>query len=133
MGARAAVIAATEHLGSSSSTDVKLVLASYPLKGPKDTRDQILLDLPPNVDVLFVVGDKDAMCPLDMLDGVRKKMAAKSKLVVVKGVDHGMHGGGKRKENKVGELAGMKACEWVCGKMDKELVEITGYDDEDAP
>jgi dienelactone hydrolase len=129
-------MAATEHLEASSSTsgasiDVKLVLASYPLKGPKDIRDQILLALPANVDVLFVVGDKDVMCPLGLLDEVRKKMAAKSKLVVVKGADHGMHGGGKTKEKKVGELTGLKAYDWMCGKMEQELVEITGEEDED--
>lgn len=147
MGARAAVIAATEHLqslsstphrrhelhaGSGTSVDVKLVLASYPLKGPKDIRDQILLDLPGNVEVLFVVGDGDAMCPLNLLDETRKKMVARSRLVVVKGADHGMHVNGKGSDEKAGELAGMRACEWVGGKLDEELVDIMGDEDEDA-
>lgn len=129
MGARAAVIATTEHLASSSKSppDMKLILVSYPLKGPKDDiRDQILLELPASVGVLFVIGDKDAMCPLELLDKTRKKMTAKSRLVVVKGADHGMHVKGKDKEKKAGEETGMRAWDWVSGEMDGEMVEITG-------
>ena len=127
MGARAAVIAATEHLSSSptSSSDLKLVLVSYPLKGPKDDiRDQILLDLPSSVGVLFIIGDKDAMCPLDLLNKTRKKMAAKSQLVVVKGADHGMHVKGKDREKKLGAESGMRASDWVSGRLDQEVLEI---------
>ncbi|KAF2680238.1 hypothetical protein K458DRAFT_373988 [Lentithecium fluviatile CBS 122367] len=126
MGARTAVIAATEVLSSSSPpSDLKLMLVSYPLKGPKDDiRDQILLDLPSTIHILFVIGDKDVMCPLDMLNATRKKMAAESQLVVVKGADHGMHVKGKDKEQRVGEESGSRALGWVCGEMGDEVIWI---------
>jgi predicted alpha/beta-hydrolase family hydrolase len=133
MGARAAVIAATEHLSSSSAPSpiVNLILVSYPLKGPKDDiRDQILLDLPSSTRVFFIIGDKDAMCPLDLLNKTRKKMAAKSQLAVVKGADHGMHVKGKDKEKKAGEESGMRALDWVKGKLDVEMVEIIAEEEE---
>jgi predicted alpha/beta-hydrolase family hydrolase len=96
MGARAAVIAASEHLAEKDNeqeeTSIQLVLVSYPLQGPKDDlRDQILLDLPESISVLFIIGDKDAMCPLDLLNETRSKMVAKSQVVVVKDADHGMN------------------------------------------
>ncbi|KAF2798381.1 hypothetical protein K505DRAFT_405226 [Melanomma pulvis-pyrius CBS 109.77] len=124
MGARAAVLAAAEILSSSASPDPtsfsqkpSLVLVSYPLKGPKDIRDAILLALPSHVSVLFVIGDRDAMCPLDMLKEARLKMEAETWLVVVEGADHGMHvAGGKEREREMGEVAGRVAAEWVVGK-----------------
>lgn len=127
MGARAAVMAATEYLGATheatTETKLALVLVSYPLKGPKDdVRDQILLDLPKSVRVLFVIGGRDAMCPLDLLAGVRERMVAKSQLIVVNGADHGMHVKGD--EQHLGEETGKKAFEWVSGKMDGDAVEI---------
>jgi predicted alpha/beta-hydrolase family hydrolase len=115
MGARAAVIAATEDRARRSQTiPTHLVLVSYPLQGPKDVRDQILLDLDPNINVLFVVGDRDAMCPLDLLNEVRQKMKAnKTWLIVVEGLDHGMHGGGAKKEKALGEETGRLVAKWV--------------------
>ena len=127
MGARAAVIAASEHLASSSAStaEMKLVLVSYPLKGPKDDiRDQILLDLPSAVHVLFVIGDRDTMCPLDLLEETRKKMAAKSSLVIVKGADHGMHVKGRDREKALGEESGIKAFDWVSGKLKDEVIRL---------
>ena len=91
MGVRVAVIAANEYLAqqqdekhglSQKWPTARLILISYPLLGPKnELRDQILLDLSQDVDVLFIVGDKDEMCPLDLLDETRKSMKARSQLV----------------------------------------------------
>lgn len=128
MGARAAVMAASEILDS-SSPGIALVLASYPLKGPKnDVRDKILLDLPGSARVLFIVGDRDAMCPLALLNRTRKEMAAQSKLVVIKGADHGMHVRPKEKERGYGEEAGRLAAAWVGGEMKEDVVRV-GQDD----
>ncbi|CAO2649558.1 Nn.00g069430.m01.CDS01 [Neocucurbitaria sp. VM-36] len=132
MGARAAVIAASELLsgeeeGEAESKEerVQLVLVSYPLKGPKDdVRDEILLSLPGSVEVLFVIGDRDAMCPLDLLKSVRAKMKAKSQLVVVKGADHGMHVRPAKRETQVGEETGRVAATWVEGKMGEDVVYV---------
>jgi pimeloyl-ACP methyl ester carboxylesterase len=125
MGARAAVMAGSEVLDK-EEVDLKLelVLVSYPLKGPKDIRDQILLDLPASVRVLFVVGDRDSMCPLETLDEVRSKMAAKSQLVIVKGADHGMHVKPAKLEKDIGEQSGRVAADWIAGRMTDEVTYI---------
>ncbi|KAJ4367012.1 hypothetical protein N0V83_007542 [Neocucurbitaria cava] len=108
-----------------------------PLKGPKnDIRDSILLALPssPTVDVLFIVGDRDAMCPLDLLESVRGKMKAKSKVVVVKGADHGMNVRPKGRERELGEEAGRWAAAWVKGDMEgsgEGDVVVIGEEEED--
>jgi hypothetical protein len=113
MGARAAVLAA--H----SNTSIRLlVLVSYPLVGPKgDVRDQILLDVRPEVDVLFISGDGDSMCDMVRLTKVRAQMRAKSWLVVVEGADHGMklQGGSKLKKGseEVGRETGRIAAKWI--------------------
>ena len=122
LGARAAVTAAALHFDQSStspspSPGVSLVLSSYPLISPSgDVRDQILLALPQNVDVLFISGDNDSMCPLDRLQAVREKMKAPSWLVVVKGADHGMKiKGGKDLKTgceRVGLVCGWLAWRW---------------------
>lgn len=130
MGARAAVMAASDIISSSDEKkrDVQLILVSYPLKGPKDDlRDQILLDLPPHVKVLFVIGTKDAMCPLTLLDSVRAKMKAESWRLTVAGMDHGMHG---KKEKELGKWSGVAAREWVDGHWDAK--EKSAYIDEDC-
>jgi pimeloyl-ACP methyl ester carboxylesterase len=124
MGARAAVMAASEVLGNDEGKEVDLVLVSYPLQGPKDVRDQILFDLPASVSVLFVIGDRDAMCPLELLDGVRKQMKAKNQLVVVKSADHGMHTKPASTEKDLGEQTGRIAAAWVSGEVQDQVTYI---------
>lgn len=119
MGARAAVIAATEVLaGSREQSVARLVLASYPLQGPKDVRDQILLDLPEGVEVLFIVGERDAMCPLGLLEETREKMVARSRVVVVQGADHGMNVVPAKRTRGLGEETGRVAARWLSGEID---------------
>ena len=124
LGARAAVMA------SHADTDVNaLVLASYPLMSPAgDVRDQILLDVAADVDVLFISGDRDSMCDLDRLEKVRDKMKARTWIVRVRGADHGMNVSGKKgKEGTVamGEGTGKIAAKWIldrdADKMEMEL------------
>lgn len=126
MGARAACMAATgllrkveqtkeEENAAGDISHVDLVLVSYPLKGPKDIRDAELLDLPSTVRVLFIVGGRDKMCPIDLLQSVRAKMKATSEFTVVEGVDHGMHGG--EGETEIGEEVGRIAARWVNGDV----------------
>ncbi|KAJ4353943.1 uncharacterized protein N0V89_005675 [Didymosphaeria variabile] len=125
MGARAAVIAGTNAITGGTERGLSLILVSYPLKGPKnDIRDKILLDLPENVRVLFVVGEKDEMCPLELLKKTRTEMAAKSKLVVVRGADHGMHVRPTSEEKRLGEETGKLAAAWADGEGDDEDVYI---------
>lgn len=84
MGARAAVIAATD-------LTTCLVLVSYPLQTDKEVRDQILLDIPAHVKVIFVSGDNDSMCDLQLLRDVRARMKCSSWQVTVQDADHGMN------------------------------------------
>lgn len=110
MGARAAVLA------SQAQPSINLlVLVSYPLVAPSgDVRDQILIELRPEVDVLFVSGDGDSMCDLVRLAKVRAKMKARTWMVVVKGADHGMNvKGGKKATEEVGKETGRIAARWI--------------------
>jgi predicted alpha/beta-hydrolase family hydrolase len=122
MGARAAVMAASED---EEEKVTELVLVSYPLKGPKDdVRDQILLDLSASVKVLLIIGDRDAMCPLDMLEDVRSKMKAASQLVIVRSADHGMHTKPASSEREHGEQTGRLAAQWVTGNLQSDITYI---------
>ncbi|KAI4606068.1 hypothetical protein J4E80_010276 [Alternaria sp. BMP 0032] len=127
MGARAAVIAASEYLASlddkeAEELSIQLILVSYPLIGPKDElRDQTLLDLPKSVHILFISGDEDAMCPIDTLNETRDKLTARSQLVVVTDANHGMHVVPASRTQRVGEETGRLAARWVQGEpMDDE-------------
>jgi len=116
MGARAAVVAS--QAVTAGPHGKLLVLASYPLVGPKgDLRDAILLALPAETCVLFISGDHDNMCPLTELAKVRAKMKAKTWLVTVVGADHGMEVRGgtalKRGTEEIGRECGRIAARWL--------------------
>ena len=69
-----------------------LVCLGYPLRGARgDLRDQVLLAL--HTPILFVQGSRDPLCPLDALETVRARMAAKSSLHLVEGGDHSLRVG----------------------------------------
>eukprot|EP00249_Psilotum_nudum_P004645 c18148_g1_i1 orf=305-1000(-) len=64
-----------------------VVCLGYPLKGVNGTlRADTLIGLP--VPVMFVQGTKDALCPLDKLKDVKKKMAVATELHLIDGGDH---------------------------------------------
>jgi uncharacterized protein len=68
-----------------------VICFGYPLYGAGDRsklRDQVLLEL--EAPILFVQGTRDALCPLDLLERVRKRMPAPSTLHVVDGGDHSL-------------------------------------------
>ncbi len=70
-----------------------VICLGYPLCGAGDRsklRDQVLLDL--RTPMMFVQGTRDPLCPLDLLEGVRKRMRAPSTLHVVDGADHSLLG-----------------------------------------
>lgn len=106
MGARAAVMAAKE-------STTHLVLVSYPLHSGKDIRDQILLDIPQQVKVVFVSGDRDSMCDLDRLEAVRRRMKCKTWRIVVQDADHGMDVRPKAGTQSVGRKMGDVVAGWM--------------------
>jgi predicted alpha/beta-hydrolase family hydrolase len=68
-----------------------LVCLGYPLCGagdPKRLRDKVLRDL--RTPILFVQGTRDPLCPLDLLENVRKEMKAPNFLHIVEGGDHSL-------------------------------------------
>jgi predicted alpha/beta-hydrolase family hydrolase len=119
MGARAAVMAALE----TEKTPAALVLASYPLtaggqenKRQPETREQILIDLPEEMAVLFLSGSQDSQCDLEILAEVREKMKAKTWLVEVDGADHGMSVKPKEAVQPVRVKTGAIAAEWLSSR-----------------
>ena len=68
-----------------------LVCLGYPLCATGDRsklRDQVLRDL--RTPILFVQGTRDSLCPLDLLESVRKEMSPPNFLYVVEGGDHSL-------------------------------------------
>jgi predicted alpha/beta-hydrolase family hydrolase len=78
------------HLSLEEPVD-GLVCFGYPLKGAGRTatlRDEVLRAL--TTPILFVQGTRDALCPLELLEGVRENMKARSQLVIVESGDHSL-------------------------------------------
>jgi hypothetical protein len=68
-----------------------VICLGYPLCSAGDRsrlRDQVLLEL--KTPAMFVQGTRDPLCPLDLLEDVRKRMRAPSTLYVVEGGDHSL-------------------------------------------
>ncbi|KAK3677651.1 hypothetical protein LTR78_002501 [Recurvomyces mirabilis] len=113
MGARAACMAAVEEGRKTKA----LVLVSFPLVADKnkESREQVLLDLPAGTDVLFISGTKDSMCDLEHLQIVTEKMKARVWVVRVKDADHGMSWSYKDKDSirMMRQTTGTIAAEWL--------------------
>ena len=68
-----------------------VVCLGYPLCGggdPSKLRAEVLLEL--SRPVLFVQGSRDSLCPLEMLERVRREMKATNTIHVVEGGDHSL-------------------------------------------
>ena len=68
-----------------------VVCLGYPLCAAGDAtklRDQVLLEL--RTPAMFVQGTRDPLCPLNLLEGVRKRMRAPSALHVFEDGDHSL-------------------------------------------
>ena len=78
------------HLALEEKVD-GLICLGYPLCAmgdPSKLRDQVLRDL--RTPILFVQGTRDSLCPLDLLESVRKEMSAPNVLHVVEGGAHSL-------------------------------------------
>src|SRR4051812_23999722 len=68
-----------------------VVCLGYPLCGggdPRKMRDKVLREL--KTPILFIQGTRDRLCPLDLLENVRREMTADNFLHVVEGGDHSL-------------------------------------------
>ncbi|KAK4546180.1 hypothetical protein LTR36_002317 [Oleoguttula mirabilis] len=130
MGARAACIAATQE----DRTTKAVVLVSFPLVGGKkqDSREQILLDLPDDIDVLFISGSKDSMCDLEQLADVTARMEAHSWLVTIDAADHGMNWKGKAKDSaqEMRRMTGALAADWLDHRDSNKRHCLVSYDED---
>lgn len=139
MGARAAVLAAQEP----DSGIKTLILVSYPMVGAQkgDSREQILLELPEDVDVLFISGSNDSMCGMSHLRRVIGKMKARSWVIQILGADHGMSLKTKDGTQPIRKLQGTLAAKWMKERdpvkrfcelswSDGEVIVSEWYDDE---
>jgi uncharacterized protein len=78
------------HVALTDPVDA-LICFGYPLCGAGDRsrlRDAVLVES--KAPILFAQGTRDALCPLDLLEDVRKRMQASSTLHVVEGGDHSL-------------------------------------------
>src|ERR1700689_3458856 len=92
------IVLAGKSMGGSVGCHVALVglveaviCFGYPFCGAGDRsrlRDQVLLEL--KTPTLFAQGTPDPLCPLDLLEDVRKQMHAPSTLYIVEGGDHSL-------------------------------------------
>ncbi|KAK4998128.1 hypothetical protein LTR66_002607 [Elasticomyces elasticus] len=120
MGARAATAVHSAPL-KEINLSRRLVLHSYPLVAatgkPDPKREDSLLALGADAEVLFVSGSEDALCPLDQLAAARKRMQARSWLITVEGADHGLDlrvgSGGEVGKGEVIRLVGERVGELV--------------------
>jgi predicted alpha/beta-hydrolase family hydrolase len=89
MGSRVSCHLVVEELAEDPQAAVALVCLGYPLVGVNGkVRDEVLLAL--RTPVLFVQGTRDALCPLEHLARVRRRMTARSALHVVETGDHSL-------------------------------------------
>jgi len=138
MGARAAVIAATEIMEEKEDKEMDegavrkvLMLVSYPLRNEKgDIRDEILLGIPESWDVIFISGERDTMCDAEELREVRGRMKCNSWFVIVRGANHGMEVKPKRGTEDIGKMTGTVAARWL-GERDKGKTQMEIYWDDD--
>jgi uncharacterized protein len=78
------------HLALEEEVNAVICLG-YPLCGggdPAKLRAEVLLAL--STPILFVQGTRDQLCPLHLLESVRKEMKAVNKLHLVEGGDHSL-------------------------------------------
>ena len=74
-----------------------IICFGYPLCGggdPRKMRDKVLRDL--KTPILFVQGTRDPLCPLDLLENVRREMKTPNFLHLVEGGDHSLMVGKKQ-------------------------------------
>ena len=68
-----------------------LVCFGYPLCGggdPTKLRDRVLREL--TTPILFLQGTRDSLCPLELLEQVRREMRVANELFIVDGGDHSL-------------------------------------------
>jgi dienelactone hydrolase len=108
MGSRTAATLATNNPETKA-----VVLVSYPLFNNGECREQIMLDLPARLDVLFILGSKDPMNPCKKFEEVRARMKARSWVCIVQGAAHMMDMVHDHATKDMRRQSGRVAAEWL--------------------
>jgi dienelactone hydrolase len=108
MGSRTAATLATNTPETKA-----VVLVSYPLFNNGECREQIMLDLPARLDVLFILGSKDPMNPCKKFEEVRARMKARSWVCIVQGAAHMMDMVHEHATKDMRRQSGRVAAEWL--------------------
>jgi dienelactone hydrolase len=108
MGSRTAATLATDTPETKA-----VVLVSYPLFNNGECREQIMLDLPARLDVLFILGSKDPMNPCKKFEEVRSRMKARSWVCIVQGAAHMMDMVHEHATKDMRRQSGRVAAEWL--------------------
>lgn len=132
MGARAAAM--TASLPDYEGRVEAVVLVSFPLMSDKgESREEVLLGLPGEVDVLLISGDRDSMCELAKLEEVVGKMLGRVWMVVVEGASHGMElrkSDGDGKEMR--EMSGGISARWLESRDEEKRFARIRWDGEEG-
>lgn len=112
MGSRMGCHAAVSLAESGGRPPDALVCFGYPLRSPAGTlRDEVLVQL--RAPILFVQGSLDPLCPLPLLEEVRRRMTAPNERYVVEGGNHSLEVGARRMKE-----AGLTARDVEAGAME---------------
>lgn len=85
-----------------------------------DSREQILLDLPAEANVLFISGSNDSMCSIKQLHATMSRMKARTWLIEVQGADHGMNVKPKAGTEAIVKRTGLLAAEWLLERDERK-------------
>jgi uncharacterized protein len=102
------------HLALEEKVDAVICLG-YPLCGggdPAKLRSEVLRAL--TTPILFVQGTRDRLCPLHLLESVRKEMRALNELHIVEGGDHSL----------LVTQAQLKRCREIQDDVDGRILEV---------
>ncbi|KAM7266313.1 hypothetical protein ACFE04_004210 [Oxalis oulophora] len=78
------------------------------------TRMDLSIAADVKIPVLFIAGDGDSLCPLSMLEDVKKRIGGEAKVVIFKGRGHGFaHRPGSQEEDDDAEKAFVLMRDWI--------------------
>lgn len=112
----------------------KLIFFTYPLIRGLDERFDELFALPADVDVLFIIGDLDALAPEVVLKSVRARMRARTWWIRLINADHAVWYERDEVRNSICNIAGQIAASWnAIDEHNPDLTELTiGYNPADG-